>query len=54
MARSIWSGMRSFGLVSIPVRLYAATGVGGSGSIRALCGLAEGCERGHGDMPKDC
>lgn len=25
MARAIWSGMLSFGLVSIPVRLYAAT-----------------------------
>jgi DNA end-binding protein Ku len=25
MVRAIWSGMLSFGLVSIPVRLYAAT-----------------------------
>lgn len=25
MARAIWSGVLSFGLVSIPVRLYAAT-----------------------------
>jgi DNA end-binding protein Ku len=38
MPRSMWKGVVSFGMVSIPIRLYNATESGAKVSFRQLCG----------------
>ena len=57
MARAIWSGVLSFGLVSVPVRLYSATEAhqpafhqfekGTADRVRYACALREGIMGAH-------
>ncbi len=60
MPRSMWKGVISFGMVSIPIRLYVATESGGSISFNQLCAehmsrvrYKRWCQEGDHEVPYD-